>query len=242
MDTFSFRFWKIPGKVRKLEWSKTSVHHKTPGFSTKQSLESLPEVFLTGEPNTNEKKTARKHQFIALLAVWREKQGCIFGNFFVWVPIFDPTLVQYFIQIPHIVFCPLSAYDKWWFEQKNHHIFGKSILLWATLRQDPPLDLSFWSFLTFLHHNIEEVETHLLWKFHKKIRRKSWSNVPPKLLACIGFLYKVVHKIGRLRKFSRSREIEFNFFYRLDYLHEIWHTCSACPWLQNVASDFLSFA
>ena len=26
----------------------------------------------------------------------------------------------------------------------------------------PPLDLSFWSFLTFLHHGIEEVEMHLL--------------------------------------------------------------------------------
>ena len=26
----------------------------------------------------------------------------------------------------------------------------------------PPLDLSFWSFLTFLHHGIEEVERHLL--------------------------------------------------------------------------------
>ena len=68
-----------------------------------------------------------------------------------------------------------------------------------------PLDLSFWSFLTFLHHGIEEVERHLLWKFYKKIRRKSWSNVPPKLVACIGFLYKVVHKIGCLRKFNRSR-------------------------------------
>ena len=76
----------------------------------------------------------------------------------------------------------------------------------------PPLDLSFWSFLTFLHHGIEKVERHLLWKFHEKIQRKSWSNVPPKLLACIRFLYKVVHKIGRLRKFNRSREIEFNFF------------------------------
>ena len=71
----------------------------------------------------------------------------------------------------------------------------------------PPLDLSFWSFLTFLHHGIEEVERHLLGKFYKKIRRKSWSNVPPKLVACIGFLYKVVHKIGRLRKFNRSRGI-----------------------------------
>ena len=68
------------------------------------------------------------------------------------------------------------------------------------------------SIFDFLHHGIEEVERHLLWKFYKKIRRKSWSNVPPKLLACIGFLYKVVQKIGRLRKFIRSREIEFNFF------------------------------
>ena len=34
----------------------------------------------------------------------------------------------------------------------------------------------------------------------------------PKLLARIRFLYKVVHKIGRLRKFNHAREIEFNFF------------------------------
>ena len=54
--------------------------------------------------------------------------------------------------------------------------------------------LSFWSFLTFLHHCIEEVETHLLWKFHKKIRRKSWSNVPPKLLAYIRFYTKLYTK------------------------------------------------
>ena len=35
------------------------------------------------------------------------------------------------------------------------------------LRQDP-LDLSFWSFFTFLHHGIEEIARHLLWKFYKK--------------------------------------------------------------------------
>ena len=70
---------------------------------------------------------------------------------------------------------------------------------------------SFWSFLTFLHHGIEEVERHLLWKLHKKIERKSWSNVPPKLLACIRFLYEVVHKIDRLRMLNCAREIEFNF-------------------------------
>ena len=75
-----------------------------------------------------------------------------------------------------------------------------------------PLDLSFWSFLTFLHYGIEDVERHLLWKFHKKIQSKSWSNVPPKLFACIRFLYKVVYTNGRLRKFNPSREIELNFF------------------------------
>ena len=63
----------------------------------------------------------------------------------------------------------------------------------------------------FLHHRIDEVERHLLLKCYKKILRKSWSNMPPKLHACIRFLYEVVHKIRRLRKFNRSREIEFNF-------------------------------
>ena len=45
---------------------------------------------------------------------------------------------------------------------------------------------------------------------------------------------------GRLRKFNRAREIEFNFFIRLDYLYETWHT--SCSWLPNVVSDFLIFA
>ena len=51
-----------------------------------------------------------------------------------------------------------------------------------------------------------------------------------KLGACTRFLDKVVHKfkIGRLRKFNRAREIEFNIFNRLDYLYETWHTCSSC--------------
>ena len=61
--------------------------------------------------------------------------------------------------------------------------------------------------------------------------RTRYLNMPPKLLACIRFLYKVVHENGRLRKFNRARQIEFNFFYRLDYLYETWHTCSSCLWL-----------
>ena len=46
-------------------------------------------------------------------------------------------------------------------------------------------------------------------KMSKKIQRKSWSNVRPKLLACIRFLYKVVHKNGRLIALAR---LNFNFF------------------------------
>ena len=45
------------------------------------------------------------------------------------------------------------------------------IFEFCLLRQDP-LDLSFWSFLTFLHHSVEKVETHLLWKFYKKFEGK----------------------------------------------------------------------
>ena len=80
------------------------------------------------------------------------------------------------------------------------------------LRQDPPLDLSFWSFLTFLHHGIEEVERHLLWKFHKQIQRKSWSNVPPKLVACIRFLYKVVHKTAVSESSIALARLNLTFF------------------------------
>ena len=36
--------------------------------------------------------------------------------------------------------------------------------------------------------------------------------MPRKLFACRGFLFRVVHKNGRLRKFNRAREIEFNYF------------------------------
>ena len=56
-----------------------------------------------------------------------------------------------------------------------------------------PLIWVFWSFLTFLHHGIDEVERYFLWKFHKKFK-KGWSNVPPKLLACIGFNTKLCTK------------------------------------------------
>ena len=61
------------------------------------------------------------------------------------MPIFDPTLVQYFIQIPHIIFCcPLSAYDKWWFEQKKSPHFREKCFVLSYLKTNdtPPTFLA----------------------------------------------------------------------------------------------------
>ena len=86
-----------------------------------------------------------------------------FRLFFVWVPIFDPTPVQYFIQIPHIIFCcPLSAYDKWWFEQKKSQHFREKYLVLSYLnsvlsrstfhlRDHISVDLHDWRILCFCH-------------------------------------------------------------------------------------------
>ena len=41
--------------------------------------------------------------------------------------------------------------------------------------------------------------------------------MPPKLLACVRFPHKVVHKICHLRKLNRSREIEYNFLTALTF-------------------------
>ena len=57
--------------------------------------------------------------------------------------------------------------------------------------------------------------------------------VRPNLLACLRFLYKVVHN-GRLSRLNLA-------FDRLDNLYETWYTCSSCSWLQNIAWDFLIF-
>ena len=91
-----------------------------------------------------------------------------------------------------------------------------------------PLDLSFWSFLTFLRHGTEEVERHLLWKFHEKNSKEK--------------LVKWATEVAHLRRVSiqsctqkrpspkvqwRSRYL-IQLCYRLDYLYHTCHTCSSC--------------
>ena len=77
------------------------------------------------------RKTATEHQFRALSAFWREKQGYFLGYFFVWVPIFDPTLLQHFIQIPHTIFL-LVIRIEWmmiWAKKKSPHFREKYLVL-----------------------------------------------------------------------------------------------------------------
>ena len=97
------------------------------GFSSKQSLESHPEVFLTVNPiPIRKQKTATNHHFIVLLAFWKEKQGRFFRRFFRLSANFRPYSSAIFHPNTHInVFCPLSAYDKWWCEQKITTFSGK---------------------------------------------------------------------------------------------------------------------
>ena len=123
---FPGRFWEIPGNVLKLELLKMLIDHKNTSvfFQAVSGMSSWS--FSYRWTQYQWEKTATKHQFIALLGrEEKSKDHGFFGYFFLWVPIFDPTLVQYFIQIPHIIFCcPLSAYDKWWFEQKKITTFS----------------------------------------------------------------------------------------------------------------------
>ena len=74
-----------------------------------------------------------------------------------------------------------------------HTVFTRGSLLKESLRQDP-LDLSFWSFLTFLHHGIEEGERHHLWKFHKKFKGKVGQMCHQSCSLALGFYTKLFTK------------------------------------------------
>ena len=66
--------------------------------------------------------------------------------------------------------------------------------------------------------------------------------MPPKSLACRGFLYKVVHKISRLRKYNRSREIEFNFLTAWTISLKFGTLVQHAPGYKTLHQIFLIFA
>ena len=56
------------------------------------------------------------------------------------------------------------------------------------------------------------------------------------------FLYKVVHKIGRVRKFNRAREIDFHFFTVHTIFMKLRTLVHHVLGYKTFASDFLIFA
>ena len=74
------------------------------------------------------------------------------------------------------------------------------------LRQDPSLDLGFWSVLTFLHYGIEEAERHLLWRPHKKFREKVGQIYHRSCLSVLGFIQKCAQNRPSPKVQSRSRD------------------------------------
>ena len=76
--------------------------------------------------------------------------------------------------------------------------------------------------------------------FIKKFEGKVGQMCHQRLVACIGFLYKVVHKIGRLRKFNRSRRhllVLTAWTISMKFGTLVQHALG----YKTVASDFLHF-
>ena len=88
---FRGRFRDILGNVWKLEWSKIPIDHKNALVFYQTVSGLLPEVFLTGELNTNKEKQLLS---ISSSRFWPfEEKNNVFSATFR-VPIFDPALVQ----------------------------------------------------------------------------------------------------------------------------------------------------
>ena len=67
---------------------------------------------------------------------------------------------------------------------------------------------------------------------------QSWCKMPSKLLDCIGFLYKVVHKTGRFSVFIFPIFFSFSLSNGECLRLENWHTSSRLSFLQYLVSDF----
>ena len=96
----------------------------------------------------------------------------------------------------------------------------------------------FWLFCT-----MDKVDRHLLWEWHKKIPRKV-GQMRHRSCSLVWLLHKVVHKIGRFRKFNmfnRAREIEFtcNFFTAWTISMKLGALVHHVPGYQNLPQSVL---
>ena len=65
------------------------------------------------------------------------------------VPFLKTRLIYPFVEVSNTI-------GHWHEKKKLGNFFQKCV------KAEPLLDLSFWPFLTFLHHGIEKIERHLL--------------------------------------------------------------------------------
>ena len=109
METFSGRFWKIPGNVLKLELLKMLIDHKNTSvfFQAVSGMSSWSFSYRCTQYQWE--KTATKHQFIALLAR-EEKNKAVFRLFFRLSAHFRPLSSAIFHpNTPHNFLLPVIS-------------------------------------------------------------------------------------------------------------------------------------
>ena len=121
METFSGRFWEIPGNVLKLAFNIENVNWSQKRLDILPS--SLWKVYLKFFLQMNP-IPMRKKQLLSIRSSRfqpeKRKTRMFFRLFFRLSAHLRPHSSAIFRPNTHIIFCcPLSAYDKWWFEQKK---------------------------------------------------------------------------------------------------------------------------
>ena len=109
METFSGRFWEIPGNVLKLELLKMSIDHKNTSvfFQAVSGMSSWS--FSYRWTQYQWEKTATKHQFIALLGR-EEKNKDVFSAIFSFeCPFSTLLLCNISSKYPHNFFLPVIS-------------------------------------------------------------------------------------------------------------------------------------
>ena len=130
METFSGRFWKIPGNVLKLELLKILIDHKNTSvfFPAVSGMSSWSFSYRWTQYQW-EKNSAES--VLRAFSQRREKQGCFFGYFFRLSAHVRPhSSAIYHPNTPHNFLLPVISL---WFEQKKSPHFREKYLVLSYL-------------------------------------------------------------------------------------------------------------
>ena len=132
---------------------------------------------------------------------------------------------------------PAVGWGEWWHETDGWALNGRAKERKGLIRINAWLE--FLVIFNFFAPGQWKKKVWILCKKCIKMQRKRWSNVPSKLLACIGLIneVKVVHKIGHVWKFNLAQEKGFKSVKRSIYLHETWNNYLSCAWIKSLTSD-----